>query len=497
MFANNILESIGDAIYGVATDWSVVFFNRQAELFFNRSRDELIGRSIWDAFPAVRNSQIGDGLRRVMETGAPLDMVAQSPTTGRWADIRMFPLDYGGVAVSWRDVTMQQVQDAALADALRNQDRLYRQLRTITDHVPAMIAHWDADLKCRFANAAYMEWFGRANEEMLGLSIQALMGEALFARNEPFIRRALEGEPQSFERTLIKASGETGHTWAQYIPEVDGEGRVLGFYALVTDVSPLKEAEERLREANARIEAAKTEAEAAAATKSAFLANTSHEFRNSLTVITNSIGLLAGQEGLNATQQRFVDRIQQASDAMLTTLNDLLDFAKLEARQVEIVRRPADPAEIGSRTLDMYVPQMERKQLTHGFEAVGLPPLLLMDETRVRQILMNLISNAVKFTAAGRVGVRALYAAESHTLRFEVVDTGPGIPLEQQHRLFQRYSQVDGSAMRAFAGSGLGLSICKGLAEAMDGTVGVQSAPGHGSRFWVEIPAEPAPDAAA
>ena len=497
MFANSILESIGDAIYGVATDWSVVFFNRQAEQFFNRPREDVIGRSIWDAFPAARLSEIGDGLRRVMTTLEPLEMVSQSPTTGRWADIRMFPLEYGGIGVSWRDVTLHKVQDAALADVLANRDRLFKHLRTITDHVPAMIAHWDADLKCRFANANYMHWFGRTSEEMLGMPIQDLMGEELFAMNEPYMRRALAGEPQSFERSLIRPSGETGHTWAQYIPEIDDNGRVLGFYALVTDVSPLKAAEGRLREANSQIQAAKEEAEAAAAAKGAFLANISHEFRNPLSVIAGNIDLLASKGGLSEQQQEFANRIQLASGAMSATINDLLDFAKLEAGQVEIVLRPADLAEIGSRALDLFVPDLERKQVTHDFEAVGLPPRLLVDEAGVRPILINLLGNAAKFTDTGQVRLRCLYDSNGGTLRLEVIDTGLGIALDQRSRLFQRYQQVDGSAVRVFGGTGLGLSICKGLAEAMGGRIGVESAPGEGSCFWVEIPAEPAPDASA
>ncbi|MES2340861.1 MAG: PAS domain-containing protein [Pseudomonadota bacterium] len=490
MIANTILESIGDAIYSVASDWSVVFFNRQAELFFGRSRTDVIGRSLWDSFPAARDSEVGDVLRRVMETRTPLDIVTLSPSTGRWADTRIFPLEDGGIAASWRDVTAQKSQEAALAEALQNQDRLVRQLRTLTDHLPAMIAHWDSDLRCQFANANYLEWFGRSSAEMLGISIQELMGETLFANNEPYIRAALAGHRQTFERTLKKPSGEIGHTWAQYIPDIDSQNRVVGFYALVTDVTPLKEAEERLRAANLQLKAARDEAEAASAVKSSFLSNMSHELRNPLTSIIGYVDLLSKRGGLSGMELRYVARIQEASDALLTTVNDLLDFSKLEAGQVVIERRPVDPVAIGLRALEMFEPEIERKGLGHRFEAFDAPARVLADDTRIRQILLNLIGNAVKFTASGSVSVRCIYEQAGQMLRYEVVDTGPGIPAEQQSRLFQRFSQLDASTTRTFGGTGLGLAICKGLAEAMGGATGVLSIPGEGSCFWVEIPAE-------
>jgi PAS domain S-box-containing protein len=491
LVANTILEGIGDAIYSVTSDWSVIFFNRQAELFFGRSRTEVVGKTLWDSFPAVRDSELAEGLQRVMETRAPLEMVTLSPSTGRWADVRIFPLEDGGVAASWRDVTAQKRQEAALADAIQNQDRLLRQLRALTDHVPAMIARWDSDLKCQFANASYVEWFGRSSSEMLGVSMQELMGEALFAKNEPYIRAALAGERQSFERTLKKPSGEIGHTWAQYIPDIDAEGRVLGFYALVTDVTPIKEAEERLREVNVQLRAARDEAEAATAVKSAFLSNMSHELRNPLTSIIGYVELLTRRGRLEAPDRKYLSRIQEASDVLLTTVNDVLDFSKLEAGQVEIERRPADPVAIGLRALEMFELEMEKKGLAQSFEAVDTPASVLVDETRIRQILTNLVGNAMKFTVSGSVSVRCLYDRAGQVLRYEVVDTGPGIPADKQSRLFQRFSQVDASPTRTSGGTGLGLAICKGLAEAMGGRVGVRSVPGEGSCFWVEIPAEP------
>ena len=331
---------------------------------------------------------------------------------------------------------------------------------------------------------------------MISLKLQNLLGEALFLSNEPFIRGALAGKPQSFERTLRKPSGQIGHTWTQYIPDVDADGRVHGFYAMATDVGPLKDAEERLKELNTSLRLARQEAEEATAVKSVFLSNMSHELRNPLAGIIGYAELLAKRGTLDETQRKYVGRIHDASMALLTTVNDVLDFSKLEAGQVGIERRPMDPLALGRQALEMFELEMEKKGLAHRFEGVQVPALVLADPTRVRQILTNLIGNAVKFTTSGSVAVRCLYDGAARMLRYEVVDTGPGIPPDRIGRLFQRFSQVDASTNRVFGGTGLGLAICKGLAEAMGGAVGVLSMPGEGSCFWVQIPSEPAPTAA-
>jgi PAS domain S-box-containing protein len=477
LIAHTILEGIGDAIYGLAPDWSVTFFNGQAERFFERSRTEVVGRSLWDSFPAARESELAEALRGVMESRQPRELVTLSRTTGRWADTRIFPLEDGGIAVSWRDVTAERRQAQALAEATRTQERLLRQLRMVTDHIPAMVGYWDRDLICRFANARYEEWFGRSKNEMLGLSIREVLGEDLFARNEPYIRGALGGERQTFERSLRKPSGEMGHTWAQYIPDTDASGQVLGFYVLVTDVTPLKEAEQQLQQVNLQLIEARKEAEAAASAKSAFLSNMSHELRNPLTSVIGYVDLLSRRADPTAPESRYLRGIKAASAALLRTLNDILDFSKLESGRVEIERRPVDPVSVGELALEMFRPAIESKGLTHRFEAVDVPAQVIADEARIRQILVNLIGNAVKFTSTGSIGVRCLYDAPGQSLRFEVIDTGPGIAAEDQGRLFQRFSQVDASTSRTFGGTGLGLAICKGLAEAMGGQVGVRSAP--------------------
>ena len=496
MITHEILDGIGDAIYALGADWRISFMNRQAERFFARDRRELVGRDLWDCFPAARGTELGAALEGAMDSRKAVHLDLLSPSTGRWTDTRIFPLASGGLVASWRDITEQKQQQNELAEAVANHQRAGRELRTLVNSVPAMIAYWNEDLKCRYANDKYLEWFGRKHEDMISLKLQDLLGEALFLSNEPFIREALAGKPQSFERTLRKPSGQVGHTWTQYIPDVDADGRVHGFYAMATDVGPLKDAEERLKEVNTSLRLARQEAEEATAVKSVFLSNMSHELRNPLTGIIGYAELLAKRGTLDETQRKYVGRIHDASMALLTTVNDVLDFSKLEAGQVGIERRPMDPLALGRQALEMFELEMEKKGLAHRFEGVQAPTLVLADPTRVRQILTNLIGNAVKFTTSGSVTVRCLYDGAARMLRYEVVDTGPGIPPDRIGRLFQRFSQVDASTNRVFGGTGLGLAICKGLAEAMGGAVGVLSTPGEGSCFWVQIPSEPAPAAA-
>lgn len=365
-----------------------------------------------------------------------------------------------------------------------------RFMRTLTNHIPAMVAYWDTDLRCIYANLQYREWFGRTPAEMLGISMQELLGEGLFARNEPFIRGAMSGQAQTFERTLVKPSGETGHTLARYIPDVDAAGQVAGMVVLVTDVTTLKETELRLKQATAAADEALEQARAALAVKSEFLSNISHELRNPLTGIIGFSEMLAEQHALSAEASKQLDRIRDAGADLLTTVNDLLDFSKLEAGRLAIKTRPVDPYILGLRALDFFAPQLSAKNLSHAFIASDLPSSVMIDEVRVRQILLNLIGNAVKFTARGAVNLQAEYVRSRRVLRLVVADTGPGISKEHQSKLFQRFSQVDASTTRRAGGTGLGLAICKGLAEAMGGNVGLTSTVGVGSQFWVEIPCE-------
>jgi len=363
-----------------------------------------------------------------------------------------------------------------------------RFIRTLTDNLPSMVSYWDKALHCRFANTTFGEWFDRSPASLTGITLPELLGPNLFAMKEGHVRAVLSGERQSFSSTLIKPSGDVGHIWTHYIPDIDATGRTQGFYVLVNDVTELKNAQDALQDANTLLTAARDQAETACAVKSEFLANMSHELRTPLTSILGFSDLLKPRLTDDMQSLHYATRIRHAADVLLTTVNDILDFSKLEAGQVEVEPRPVEVARVLDDAVGLMSPQASAKDLSLICDVTGAPHReVMLDDTRVRQILLNLLSNALKFTGAGSV-TASVAAVAGGRLRFEVRDTGSGIPVERQDRLFKRFSQVDGSTTRLHGGTGLGLAICKGLVEAMDGVIGVNSVLGQGSVFFFEVP---------
>jgi len=240
---------------------------------------------------------------------------------------------------------------------------------------------------------------------------------------------------------------------------------------------------------------AQTRAQIASAAKGEFLATMSHEIRTPMNSILGFTQTLIRRDDLPAEARRQVELVHRAGGSLLAVVNDILDYSKLEAGEVELALQPQSPETIAQDAIDIIAPSAEACGLQIRLETTGpVHDMVLIDELRVRQILLNLLSNAVKFTEAGEVRLQLSVRDQGceMLLRFEVHDTGVGIPKALMPRLFRRFSQADSSARRAFGGTGLGLAICKGLVEAMGGVIGVRSRPGLGSTFWFEISAEPA-----
>lgn len=246
------------------------------------------------------------------------------------------------------------------------------------------------------------------------------------------------------------------------------------------------------RSAQSRLESARESALNASAAKSEFLAVTSQEVRTPLTAIMGFAEMLT-ETPLDDQQRRYVDTINTAGQRLIAHVNDLLDFTKIETGKIELVALPWSPALLIHEVMDLMAPRAEAKGLTLHFDHKLANDLqLLGDSNRVRQVLLNLLMNAVKFTQQGSVTVHAAWTpaagnAQRGRLLLRVADTGPGIPTEKLPLLFQVFSQVDTSAAAQQSGSGLGLAICKRLVELMGGEISVTSTPGAGSTFSVTL----------
>lgn len=285
------------------------------------------------------------------------------------------------------------------------------------------------------------------------------------------------------------------------VVERSGDGTPLRVMGITQDLTERIQTEETLRRSAAELEAAnaellkaRDEALSAARAKAQFLAMMSHEIRTPMNGVIGMTSVLLETE-LTEEQRRLVETTKSSGEVALAIINDILDYSKIEAGKLELERIEFDLRLCLEEVTDLFSKQAYGKGLDLALVIeAGVPERVLGDPTRLRQVLLNLIGNAVKFTECGEVVVRVTqetpggHTPDAVTLRFVVQDTGVGIGRDDQRRLFQVFSQVDVSTTRKYGGTGLGLAIAKRLVELMGGTIDVQSEPGRGSRFWFDVP---------
>jgi PAS domain S-box-containing protein len=357
-------------------------------------------------------------------------------------------------------------------------------LRSVLDSIPDPIYVKNQEGRVVLANQAASQALGMELDQILGRSVDDMLGPAIAAPYRYQDDLVLSGGSiLSQEESQALRDGQRRWHLVTKVPLRDLEGEVIGLVGVHRDITSRKQTEQELREA-------KLAAEAASIAKGEFLANMSHEIRTPMNGVMGMTGLLLDTE-LTQEQTDYARTIRDSADALLSILNDILDYSKIEAGKLELEVLDFDLR----TTLEDASDLLAAKAQSKGLEFVcsvepEVPSLLRGDPGRLRQVVLNLAGNAVKFTAKGEVVIRVTLCAETEgdaLLRFEVRDTGIGISEEHRDLLFRSFSQVDASTTRRYGGTGLGLAISRRLVERMGGEIDVESAEGEGSTFWFTV----------
>jgi two-component system, sensor histidine kinase and response regulator len=392
------------------------------------------------------------------------------------------------------------------------QDRLLQR----EEHIQLLLASTaegiygiDMQGRCTFSNHACVQLLGYANEsELLGRNMHTCCHHSRedflpLPQAECAIFRAFQrGEKVHRDTEVFWRKDKTNFAVEYWSYPIHRNSLLIGAVVTFVDITARRRAERALRsqqeelerrvnERTVELRAAKELAEDANRAKSEFLANLSHEIR---TPMNGIIGMtyLALNSGLNAEQQDYLETVQVSAQSLLTIINDILDFSKVEARELDISPVEFDLRQCIRSIIGASAHPAQQKGLKLRLDIdPAVPQLLIADPVRLRQILLNLVSNAIKFTDAGEVSLRIKVVSEEAdliALQFSVQDTGPGIILEKQEEIFLPFRQVDNSSTRRFGGTGLGLSISQQLTNLLGGKIWVESEFGSGSTFHVCLP---------
>jgi two-component system sensor histidine kinase/response regulator len=468
-------------------DGTVLYANRRAARMLGTTIEALTGRKL--PARAVSRRDLVVLRDRLAERGFVDEFEIRLRTVNGlpfWALVSMAPVDQDGpaVLVALNDITSRKAAERALHDQLSLH-------QTVIDTIPNAIFYKDTQGRHLGCNRAFLDLVGLPRHHVIGSDFKRISGDPDIGRMAALTDQSLiEGRERvcSFEITFSTKDDRTVHALVQKAAYRNAEGKVLGLVGSITDISAHAEIE-------AQLSHAKEAAEAASRAKSEFLTVISHEIRTPMNGILGMAGLLL-ETPLSPDQADYAGTIRQSGEALLTILNDILDFSRLEAGRTIVAAASFDLR----ATLDAVVALMAPRAREKGIEinldlAPDVPVRLVGDAARLRQVLLNLVGNAVKFTDRGGVAVSVFVVGTRDggpVLRFDVRDTGIGIASEARDRLFLSFSQADSSVSRRYGGAGLGLAIAKRLVEVMGGEIGVESEVGRGSRFWFSLSFLPA-----
>ena len=487
-FYSTLVETLPQNILRKDSQGRFTFANRRFCSFIGKPLAEILGQTDFDLFPVELASKYHADDVRVMETLENLDITEEHQTPAGekfFVHVVKTPLYdalgrvVGVQGIFW-DVTQRQLTEEALA---------YERdlLRALLENIPDRIYFKDVNSRFLRCSASMIHRLGLSNaSEVIGKTDFDFHPRELareFFEDEK--RIIVTGQPliNKLERQF---SWQGAEVWASVtkVPIYSKSGAISGIIGISRDVTQLKQAELALKQArDAALESARV--------KSEFLANMSHEIRTPMNAITGMTGLLLDTR-LNQEQRDYAETIRSSTDALLSVINDVLDFSKMEAGKLTFEVIDFELRECVEGTVEMLAEGAQKKDLELAcWIDPDVPNLVRSDPGRIRQVLANLLSNAIKFTERGEVLVRVTKMSDFGTsadVKIAVQDTGVGIAQDALSVIFDAFTQADGSTTRKFGGSGLGLTISRQLVRMMNGEIGVESVPGQGSTFWFKLP---------
>lgn len=492
-----ILEILPVNIFVRDTAGRFIYVNSQTARFIGLTPEEMIGYTVFDLYPPpiAQRFHEGDLAALAGEEVHLEDWIVPDPDeTPRQYLLRKRAVEIGGKSIVIG--ASVDISDRLLAaHKLAESEARFRHL--IEGSLQGILII--SGRRAQFVNQAFVQIFG-FNDAAEVLAFDHLIGVFGDEAEQMILdiwRRMVEGEDGVILHRLPTRRQNGQRIWVDvFARAIRWDGRQAMQVTLI-DVTQRTLAEEALEASNRALEAARAQAEEADRAKGQFLAVMSHELRTPLTGVIGMADLLL-DTALDAEQATYATTLKTSAQSLLTLLNDILDLSKIEAGGLVLEEIDFDLIELLDGVVALYRGRAQEHRTALRVETdPDRPRFLRGDPTRLRQILLNLIGNAVKFTQAGQVTVQAAVEPAESGMRLilSVADTGIGITPEQQARLFQPFVQADASTTRKYGGTGLGLAICRRLAEAMGGTIGVTSRPGAGATFTVSVPIRAGADA--